>query len=234
MATRRRPMIIAVDGPAGSGKTTIARALSRRLELAHVDTGAIYRCLGLLARRRDVPLEDEAALAELLSQMAISFVLADGEQRVLLGEEDVTDAIRAHDISYAASKVSAWPKVRSLLLELQRSLALGGGRGGAVLEGRDIGTVVFPDADLKIFLTASAEERARRRYEELRKKGADVSWEEVTADQAARDEQDSSREVAPLEPARDAVVFDSTGLAVTEVVDRLESLAKEVQERDNR
>ncbi len=219
-------IIIAIDGPAGSGKTTIATGLAKRLGLAKVDTGAIYRAAAFLAQRLRVDFEDEDALAELAARMRTS-LRVDGETRkYLLDGEDVTEKIRRPEVSAAASKLSAWPKVRAMLLDLQRELALNSGTKGAVLEGRDIGTVVFPDADVKLFLTASAEERARRRFQELKGKGLDVEWEQVAADQAARDEQDSSRPVAPLAPAKDATVFDSTGMEVEEVLDGLEKLVK--------
>ncbi len=227
MATTKRPIIIAVDGPAGSGKTTIARALARRLGFTEVDTGAIYRTAALLAERRKVPLDDEETLTELLSSLEISFEVEGGRRKVLLGDEDISDEIRRHEISTVASKISAWPKVRAGLLDLQRRLALESPRKGAVLEGRDIGTVVFPDADVKLFLTATPEERARRRHLELAKKGFDVPWEKVAADQAARDEQDSRRAVAPLAPAEDAIVFDSTNMEVEEVVGELEALVRD-------
>jgi CMP/dCMP kinase len=225
-----RPFIVAIDGPAGAGKSTASRALAARLRFAMVDTGAIYRAVALAATRAGVALEDDAGLGALLPGVDIRFAArAQGEgQRVLLGGEDVSEEIRTPPMSLGASKVSARPVVRAGLLELQRRLALAPGNDGAVLEGRDIGTVVFPDADAKFFLTASPEERARRRHAELRAKGDPSSFEDVLADQLRRDRDDSERTVAPLKPATDAVVVDTTGRSLAEVVDRL---VREVEAR---
>jgi cytidylate kinase len=219
-----RPFIVAIDGPAGAGKSTASRLVAARLGFAMVDTGAIYRAVALAATRRAVALDDDARLAELLPAVQIHFAppAASGAgQRVLLGEEDVSAEIRTPAMSLGASKVSGRPVVRAGLLELQRRLALAPENAGAVLEGRDIGTVVFPDADVKFFLTASAEERARRRHAELQAKGDPQRLEEVLADQLRRDRDDSSRAVAPLRPADDAVVIDTTAIALAEVVERI-------------
>jgi CMP/dCMP kinase len=219
-----RPLIVAIDGPAGAGKSTVSRLVAARLGFAMVDTGAIYRAVALAATRRGVALDDDARLAALLPAVEIGFAPAaapGGGQRVLLGGEDVSVEIRTPPMSLGASKVSARPVVRAGLLGLQRRLALAPGNAGAVLEGRDIGTVVFPDADLKFFLTASPEERARRRHAELRAKGDAQSLEEVLADQLRRDRDDSQREVAPLRPAADALVVDTSGVPLDSVVDRL-------------
>jgi len=226
-----RPFIVAIDGPAGAGKSTASRRLAARLGFALVDTGAIYRAVALAATRAGVALDDDAALARVLPGLRIRFEPPPpGEeargQRVLLGDEDVSQAIRAPPVSLGASAVSARPVVRAGLLELQRRLATAPGNRGAVLEGRDIGTVVFPDADAKFFLTASAEVRARRRHRELQAKGDPSTFEAVLADQRKRDLDDSSREVAPLKPAGDAVVLDSTGLTLDEVVERLAALVE--------
>jgi CMP/dCMP kinase len=226
-----RPFIVAIDGPAGAGKSTVSRRLAARLGFAMVDTGAIYRAVGLAAARARIPYDDDARLGPLLERIEIRFAPgadAAGGQRVLLATEDVADAIRTPAASLAASAVSARPVVRSALLELQRKLALAAGNRGAVLEGRDIGTVVFPDADAKFFLSASAEERARRRHEELVAKGQPSSYQAVLADQEARDRSDTEREVAPLRPAEDAVLVDTTGLGIELVVERL---ATEVEAR---
>ena len=216
-----RPLIVAIDGPAGAGKSSVSKELARRLGFTLVDTGAIYRCIALLASREKVALDDDAALAKLLPRARISFQVSGGENRVLLGGEDVSAAIRTPEMSMGASKVSSRPVVRQGLLELQRRLALEAKRG-AILEGRDIGTVVFPDADVKFFLVAAPEVRARRRWEELRQKGSNVPFEEVLADQVRRDRDDSSRAVAPLRPAADAVLVDSSALPLDEVVRVLE------------
>jgi len=216
-----RPTIVAIDGPAGAGKSTVAKALAERLGFTLVDTGAIYRAVALSASRAGVATDDDTGLVAVVDALDLAFHMEDGVNHVLLDGEDVTSEIRTPDISMGASTVSARPGVRAGLLDLQRRLALETDAGGAVLEGRDIGTVVFPDADHKFFLTASAEVRAQRRYDELRARGSKTTLEEVLADQARRDHQDSTREVAPLKPADDAVVVDSTELGIEEVVEKM-------------
>jgi cytidylate kinase len=196
-----------------------------------VDTGAIYRAVALAATRLGIALDDDARLASLLPGVDIRFAppaQAGGGQRVLLGEEDVSVEIRTPPMSLGASKVSGRPVVRAGLLDLQRRLALADGNRGAVLEGRDIGTVVFPDAEAKFFLTASPEERARRRHAELAAKGDPQPYEEVLADQLRRDRDDSERAIAPLRPAADALVVDTSGVALDQVVERL---VREVESR---
>jgi len=219
-----RPFIVAIDGPAGAGKSTASRAVAVRLGFAMVDTGAIYRAVALAATRRGIALDDDARLAALLPSVEIHFAppaSPGGGQRVLLGDEDVSTEIRTPPMSLGASKVSGRPVVRAGLLELQRRLALDQENAGAVLEGRDIGTVVFPDAEAKFFLTASPEERARRRHAELRAKGDPQTYEEVLADQLRRDRDDSERAVAPLRPAADALVIDTSGTSLDAVIERL-------------
>jgi cytidylate kinase len=215
---------VAVDGPAGAGKSSASRTLAARLGFAMVDTGAIYRTVALAARRAGIAYDDDAALEALLPGVRIRFApptRAGEAQRVLFGDEDVSSEIRTPPMSLGASAVSARPVVRAGLLELQRRLALAPENRGAVLEGRDIGTVVFPDADAKFFLTASPEERARRRHAELQAKGEASSFEAVLADQQKRDRDDSARAVAPLRPAADALQVDTTGLPLDAVVERL-------------
>jgi cytidylate kinase len=229
----RRPFIVAVDGPAGAGKSTTSRRLAARLGFAMVDTGAIYRSVALAASRAGIAFDDDAGLGGLLPALRITFEPpppgAEGSgQRVLLDGEDVSTAIRTPPMSLGASAVSARPVVRSGLLELQRRLATDPGNRGAVLEGRDIGTVVFPDADAKFFLTAADEVRARRRFLELQAKGDPQPFEAVLADQRKRDRDDSSRDVAPLRAADDAVTVDTGGLSLDDVVERL---AAEVERR---
>lgn len=223
--TAPRPFIVAVDGPAGAGKSTASRSLAARLGFAMVDTGAIYRSVALAASRAGVAFDDDARLAALLPSLQIRFTPAPvgqpAGQRVLLGGEDVSEAIRTPPMSLGASAVSARPVVRAGLLGLQRRLATAPGNRGAVLEGRDVGTVVFPDADAKFFLTASDEVRARRRFEELRGRGDPSTFEQVLAEQRRRDRDDSQRAVAPLKPAPDAVRVDTSGLTLDQVVDRL-------------
>lgn len=213
--------IVAIDGPAGAGKSTVSRLVAERLGFALVDTGAIYRSVALAASRAGLAFDDDDGLAAILASLPLEFgPRAGGGQGVFLAGEDVSDAIRAPAISLGASAVSARPVVRAGLLELQRKLARGAPTG-AVLEGRDIGTVVFPDADAKFFLTGDAEVRAERRFAELKAKGADVTFEQVLADQRKRDKDDSERPIAPLKPAHDSVLVDSTPLSKDEVVDQI-------------
>jgi cytidylate kinase len=223
-----RPFIVAIDGPAGAGKSSTSRLLAARLGFALVDTGAIYRAVALAASREGIAFDDDARLAGLLPRILVRFEpAASGGQRVFLGDEDVSAEIRTPPMSLGASAVSARPVVRQGLLDLQRRLALAPGNRGAVLEGRDIGTVVFPDADAKFFLTAPPEERARRRHAELIARGDRSSLEEVLADQLKRDRDDASRAVAPLRPAEDARVLDTAGRTVEEVVEALSDLVRE-------
>ncbi len=227
----RRPFIVAIDGPAGAGKSTVSRILARRLGFSLVDTGAIYRCAALMATRHAVRADDEGALAALLKRMDVSFKMAGDENRAFLADQDVSSQIRTPEISMLASRISSLPRVREGLLPLQRRLALASERG-AILEGRDIGTVVFPDADAKFFLNAAPEVRARRRYEELFQKGAESTLAEVLADQTKRDRDDASRRVAPLRPADDAIQLESSLMPISEVVQSLErTIAERMADR---
>src|SRR3954463_8532263 len=208
--------IVAIDGPAGAGKSTVARQLATRLGFSIIDTGAIYRSVALAASRAGVPWDEDEGLRRLLDAgLVLSF---DGD-RVLLRGEDVSDAIRTPDISRGASVVSARPIVRQKLLQLQRDLGRAAPRG-AVLEGRDIGTVVFPDAEVKFFLTASDAARAQRRHSELSEKGLPVKLADVLADQRRRDKDDTERAISPLRAADDAIRVDTTGLDLDAVVER--------------
>lgn len=215
---------IAIDGPAGAGKSTLSRRLAAALQFVYVDTGALYRCIGLYAKENAIHPQDVEAVGAALENIKVEMQYIEGEQHVFLNGKDVSTDIRQHDISDYASKVSAIPAVRAFLLDMQRSLAE---RYDVIMDGRDIGTVVLPNADVKIFLTASVEERARRRYLELKERGQSVDLEALTADIAARDLQDSTRAVAPLKPAEDSVVVDTTGLDFEGSLQKLLSVIKE-------
>lgn len=209
--------IVTIDGPAGAGKTTVSRELARRLGFTYVDTGALYRGVAVVAGRENIPPEDEEGLVKLCQGLTFRFVPVDGgpAQRLFANGEDLTDYLRTPKISMLASTISARPGVRACLLSVQRDL---GDSGRAVFEGRDMGTVVFPGAPHKFFLTADLATRARRRFEELLAAGKEVAEEEVRHDMDQRDAQDSSRKVAPLAPAPDAVIVDSSGKGVDQVV----------------
>ena len=208
--------IVAIDGPAGAGKSTVARQLARRLGFSIIDTGAIYRSVALAARRAGIAWDDDEGLRRLLDAgLGLTF---EGD-RVFLHGEDVTEAIRTPEISRGSSVVSARPIVRQKLLQLQRDLGHAATKG-AVLEGRDIGTIVFPDAQVKFFLTASDGARAQRRHAELSEKGLHVPLAEVLEDQKRRDKDDTERAIAPLRAAPDAISVDTTGLDLEEVVER--------------
>ena len=210
---------IAIDGPAGAGKSTLARQVAAALGYLYVDTGAIYRTLGLAALRHGVNPQDGAAVVALLQGCAIDLRHGgDGVQHMYLDGEDVSEAIRRPEISDYSSKVSAIPEVRSGLMEMQRSLAQ---QHNVVMDGRDIGTVVLPNADVKIFLTASPEERARRRFEELVQRGTPQPYEEVLRDLKERDAKDTGRATAPLRRAEGAVEVDTTGCSLEESLERL-------------
>ncbi len=198
---------VAIDGPSGAGKSSLARRCAAELGLLYVDTGAIYRTVGLAALRRGADCKDEGQVAAILPELEIRMAYVEGEQRMLLNGEDVSKEIRLPEVSMAASDVSAHPAVRSFLLEMQRKLAR---ENRVIMDGRDIGTVVLPDAKLKIYLTASAEARAERRLKELVEKGVEASFEDVLRDIILRDQQDMNRETAPLRQAEDAVLVDTT------------------------
>lgn len=200
---------VAIDGPSGAGKSSLAKRLAADLGYVYVDTGAMYRTIGLYAVRQGADLHDAAAVAALLPQIRLDIRLVDGTQHVYLNGEDVSEAIRAEEIGMAASAVSAHPPVRAFLLETQRGLAA---NQNVLMDGRDIGTVVLPNATVKIFLTASPEARAQRRCKELQEKGQAAEYETVLADIRQRDDQDTHREVAPLKQAEDAILVDTSDI----------------------
>ena len=206
---------IAIDGPAGAGKSSIARGVAKELGYIYVDTGALYRTIGLAVSRSKTDPEDRSALEALLRQTDIRLTFANGEQRVLLNGEDVSDVIRTPDASMMASRVSAIPTVRAFLLSLQRELAE---TNNVLMDGRDIGTVVLPNAQIKLFLTASIDCRAKRRYDEFIAKGQDVSLEAVRADIEKLDYDDSHRSIAPLKPADDAEIIDNSWMELDESI----------------
>ena len=216
---------IAIDGPSGAGKSTISRKAAEKFGFIYVDTGAIYRTIGLATKIRGVSLDDTAAVIELLPTLEIELKYNDaGEQHMYLDGNDVSRDIRLPEVSMLASKVSAIPEVRAFLVDMQRGMAE---KYDVIMDGRDIGTVILPNADLKIFLTADVRDRARRRYEELRAKGMEKPFDEVLAEMEQRDEQDTQRAAAPLKAAEDAVLLDTSGNTLEESIDEVCRLISE-------
>lgn len=215
---------VAIDGPAGAGKSTVARAAAKALGFIYVDTGALYRAVGVYALRNKIAATDAEKIAAALSDIKVELKFRDGVQYVLLNGEDVSAEIRLPEASMAASNVSAIPDVRAFLFDLQRDIAA---ENDCIMDGRDIGTVVLPDAQVKIFLTADDEERAMRRYKELKEKGSEVTFEEVLDDLRQRDYNDSHREIAPLKPAADSVTVNTTGMTLEESVQAVINTIKE-------
>ncbi|WP_330409855.1 (d)CMP kinase [Hydrogeniiclostridium mannosilyticum] len=214
---------IAIDGPAGAGKSTIAKDVSKRLGYIYVDTGALYRAVGLHMLRRGITAAEPERVEAELKNIDVTIHFQDGNQLVLLNEEDVSGLIRTPEVSMAASTFSALPSVREFLFDLQQELAA---HNNVVMDGRDIGTVVLPKAQVKIFLTASPEERARRRFKDLEEAGKAISYEEVLKDVKERDYNDSHRAVSPLLPAADAVHFDNTGYTLEQSVEKILALVR--------
>lgn len=209
---------IAIDGPAGAGKSTIARKVAEKLSFIYVDTGAMYRSMALYFIRHDIAAQDEEKIAAACPDIDVSIAYQDGEQQVILNGENVNGLIRTEQVSMMTSDTSKYPVVREKLLSLQRGLAE---KENVIMDGRDIGTCVLPNADVKIYLTASAAERARRRYKEQTERGVDCDIKEIERDIIARDEQDMNREVAPLRQAEDAVLVDSSDMTIDQVVDEI-------------
>jgi cytidylate kinase len=215
---------IAIDGPAGAGKSTIAKAVSRELGCLYVDTGAMYRAIGLFAVESGIDPKDAAALIPRLPEAVVTLAHEEDGQHIYLNGRDVSQRIREPEMGMAASGVSAIPEVRAYLLELQRGMARS---HSVVMDGRDIGTVVLPEANIKIFLTASVEERARRRYAEHLAKGEEISYTKVLQDMRERDHNDSTRAAAPLKQAADAVLVDTTGLELAQSIQRILAVVRE-------
>ena len=218
------PLNLAMDGPVGAGKSTIAAAVAQRLGILHLDTGAMYRAVGLTALRRGVDLSDEQAVSELCGQLRMDVSHESDGQHTLVDGEDVTAHLRTQEVSMAASTVAKYAGVRRAMVAIQQQLAA---EKPMLLDGRDIGTRVLPNATVKIFLTASAEERARRRYEELQRKGSTDTYEQVLVDLRRRDDQDTHRAVDPLRAAEDAVIVDTTELTFDQVVEEILRIVKE-------
>ena len=215
---------IALDGPAGAGKSTVAKGAAKALGFIYVDTGALYRTVGLKFIREGFDTTLNCDIESVLKTIEIDIKFIDGTQHVFLNGEDVSDEIRTPEASMMASAVSAKPPVRAFLLEMQRKLAR---ENNVLMDGRDIGTVVLPDATLKFFVTASVEERADRRYRELKEKGMDVKYEDIYKDIETRDYNDSHREIAPLKPAEDSIIFDTTGNTLQQSIDKLLEIINE-------
>ncbi len=215
---------IAIDGPSGAGKSTIAKILAKDLGFIYVDTGAMYRSIGLHMLRKGLTDKDKPIIIETLGEIEINIAYVDGAQHIYLNGEDVSELIRTEEVSKSASMVSAIPEVRAFLLELQRGLAA---RNSVIMDGRDIGTVILPAAEVKIFLTADDTARAQRRYKELIEKGQDVTFEGVLENIRQRDKNDSERALAPLRPAEDAVLVDTTKLDLMQSVEAMKSIILE-------
>lgn len=220
------PLVIAIDGPAGAGKSTVAQMVAKRLGLTYVDSGATYRAVALRVLRAAVDPNDSHAVGKLVENADVQVATADGEPRVLVDGEDVTDSLRTPEVTLAAAQVSRLPEVRAKLIELQRAFARG---QGVVMEGRDIGTVVFPQAPLKIFLKADVEERARRRLKQDSRDSREATLEKTAYEIGRRDQLDAERKISPLIPAPDAVDIDSTNLIADQVVEQILALARSRQ-----
>ncbi|MBQ1547993.1 MAG: (d)CMP kinase [Lachnospiraceae bacterium] len=214
---------IAIDGPAGAGKSTIAKRLAKELNFIYVDTGAMYRGIALYMIRKGIDPRDEAAVSAAVPEAKVTIKYEDGVQKIILNGEDVSGLIRTEEVSFAASTTSAFKAVRAKLLDLQRDLAR---ENDVIMDGRDIGTTILPNADVKVYLTASVETRAKRRYDELIEKGESHDLKKIEEDIRLRDEQDMTREISPLKKAEDAIEVDSSNMTIDEVVETIKSLVK--------
>lgn len=212
---------VAIDGPAGSGKSTISKAVSKKLGFVYVDTGALYRTVGLKLLRNNITADTEAEVADILKTTTVDLKYIDGEQKVFLDSEDVSAFIRTPEVSMMASKCSALPVVRAYLLDMQREIAA---KNSVIMDGRDIATVVLPNAEVKIFLTASCEARAQRRYKELLEKGQEVSFDDVLADMKERDYNDSHRAIAPLKPSEDSIFCDTSDIGLEDSINLVQDI----------
>ena len=221
---------LAIDGPSGAGKSTIAKIVAKELEFIYVDTGAMYRAVGLYYLDKGINVDDEEKVNELIDEINVEFKIIDGNIRLFLNDRDVTDLIRTPDVSDAASRVSVHGKVRERMVSMQQEIAR---KNNIVMDGRDIGTVVLPNADLKVYLTASVEERADRRYKELKEKGMDVDLEQIKKDIEERDYRDMHRDISPLREAEDAIHLDSTGMEIDEEVAYILEFAKNIRKEGN-
>ncbi len=225
--SRKRPWIITIDGPVGSGKSAVGRILAQRLGYRYVDSGAMYRAVAYEALRRDIALEDEDALSSLIEEAKIEFAEEKGRIKIYICKRDVSEEIRTPGVGQASSRISTLRRVREKLVALQRQMGIES-EIGVIMEGRDIGTVVFPDADIKFFLESSLEERARRRHHDLVGIGLDLDFAETLRDVQARDERDTQRELSPLKPSVDSIRIDSTHMDMEEVV---EFMLREIKDR---
>ncbi len=219
----KKKLTIAIDGPSGAGKSTVAKALGKRLGYVYIDTGAMYRSVALRVREKGISPEDESALKELVSSLHITFTMEGDQTHVFCNGEDITSAIRTPEISRLASSISKQKEIRKSLVQIQRKM---GKEGGVILEGRDIGTVVFPDADVKFYLDAESDERVRRRYHEMVQQGVKVDFKETKEELVQRDHNDMHRIHSPLKKANDALLIDSTDRSVEEVVEEMVCLVK--------
>ncbi len=215
---------VAIDGPAGAGKSTVARAAAQKLGYIYVDTGALYRAVGVYCLRKNIVTTDAEGVGAILSEITVELKFIDGVQHVFLNGDDVSTEIRLPEASMAASNVSAIPSVRAFLFDLQRDIAA---KNNCIMDGRDIGTVVLPNAQVKIFLTADDTERAMRRYKELQEKGSTVTYQEVLDDLRVRDYNDSHREIAPLKPAEDSIIVNTTNYTLEESIDKIVETVEE-------